>query len=73
MKNNIYFVKAKNGDFGFYVNGECITDCYNVDDEGQLAMLIYDLVKFADVPIYEEISIEDRKKTETAEEFLRRI
>lgn len=69
---NIYFVKSVTGEFELYVDGECITDCYNVENEDMLAILIYDLIKFAEVPLYREIPL-DRKCNETSKEFLARI
>ena len=56
MKKNIYFVYNKeNGEYEFYVNGELITDCFS--NSGEVADLILQLNKFADVPIYQAVDV----------------
>ena len=61
MIKNIHFVIDENNNrFEVWVNGECITDCYSMDEEG--FDLMTDLVKFANIPLYREVSIDNLEK-----------
>lgn len=55
MKKNIYFViNDENDSVEYYVDGECITDCFSKDNE-ELIGLVKQLHEFANIPIYREI------------------
>lgn len=60
MKNFYFVANEKNNTFELWVNGECITDCFSLNEES--FDLMEDLVNFADVPLYKEISVIDLKK-----------
>ena len=56
MKKNIHFViNEDNNCVEFYVNGECITDCFSLSDR-KLVDLVEQLSEFADVPIYKKFN-----------------
>lgn len=56
MKKNIHFVINEDKNFiEFHVNGECITDCFSLDNT-ELIDLVEQLSEFADVPIYKKFN-----------------
>lgn len=60
MKNFYFVANEKNNTFELWVNGECITDCFSLNEES--FDLMEDLVNFADVPLYKEMPVIDLKK-----------
>ena len=61
---NMYFISNGNGEFEYWVDGKCITDCYNVKDSEDLLSLIHDLNVFGHVPIYKKIEIDEIQELE---------
>ena len=58
---NIYFVKnEENKMYELWINGECITDCYSFNTDAEDVIL--DLIHFANIPIYKNISDEMKKR-----------
>ncbi len=55
MKKNIYFVIDDEKNFvEYYVDGECITNCFSKKDN-ELVDLVKQLHEFADIPVYRKI------------------
>jgi len=65
MKNTFFVIKEDYQTFEYWVNGECITDCFGLGDDG--AELMAQLAEFSNIPVYRMQMLTDKEVREIVE------